>query len=428
MGDTTSGPLSTVEVMPWLETSAVKQRKQFVEAVTRREYTVSELCRRFGISRKTGYKWLGRFRDEDGDEGVDVALQDHPRRPKRTPRKIAPELEAAIVDARKRRPHWGPKKLRAVLAQAHPHVALPSESTFAAVFKRNGLVKPRRRRTKTTPYTAPLAHATRPNALWSIDFKGDFALGRTRCYPLTVTDAYSRYVIACVAMTNTRGTPVRRALERIFDEHGLPDAIRSDNGSPFAAKGVAGLSRLSVWWHKLGIRHERIDPGHPEQNGRHERMHFDLERVIRENVITKLAVAQRLFDAVRYEFNFERPHEALAQRTPYDHYEVSKRRLPEPTWGRDFEYGPDVEVVQISKLGYATCHRGAFFLSTTLVHEKIGLDWLDNHRARVRFGALLLGELRAGRRRRGVAFTAVDAVSPMSPDNLSPMSPDNAHA
>src|SRR5439155_5335112 len=170
--------------------------------------------------------------------------------------------------------------------------------------------------------------ATRPNALWAIDFKGDFSVGRTRCYPLTVTDAYSRYIIACVALTSTRTGPTRRALEKIFDEFGLPDAIRTDNGSPFSAKGLAGLSKLSVWWHKLGIRHERIEPGHPEQNGRHERMHRTLKQETIRPPAPTLRAQQLRFNAFQREYNEERPPEALANATPWSRYRPSSRAYP----------------------------------------------------------------------------------------------------
>jgi len=404
----------------------VKERKQFIASLLAGEHTFAEVCRRFGISRKNGYKWLNRFREEGGAEGLEPSLENRSRRPHRSPTSISGEIESAIVATRKRHPTWGPKKLRVRFAKYFPQLEAPSESTFATVIKRNGLVKPRRRRNRTVRYSSPLAHATRPNAVWCIDYKGDFPLGRTRCYPLTVTDAYSRYVIACVALTSTETGQARRALERIFDEYGLPDAIRSDNGSPFAARGLAGLSRLSTWWHKLGIRHERIEPAHPEQNGQHERMHFDLERVLELEQPRTMHAAQRVFDKFRYEFNFERPHESLGMRTPYDFYEVSKRRLPEPKWGRDFHYEPDVEVVQISKLGYARCHRGTFYASTALIHERIGIEWRDDGTASVYFGRLLLGTLKTKRRDRGVVFAGVEKVSPMSSNNLSPISSDNA--
>jgi transposase InsO family protein len=179
--------------------------------------------------------------------------------------------------------------------------------------------------------------------------KGDFAIGRTRCYPLTITDSYSRFIIAIVALTSTKTNVVKRALQRVFDEYGLPEAIRSDNGSPFSSRGVAGLSTLSVWWHKLGIRHERIDPGHPEQNGRHERMHRDLKRETASPPATTVPKQQRLFDQFRARFNQERPHEALDQRTPHEFYEISSRRLPVPWWGKDFEYDQEAEALRVSQ-------------------------------------------------------------------------------
>jgi putative transposase len=428
MGDTSSGLLRIVEGMPWLETSPVKERKQFIAAVLAGEHSFAEVCRRFGISRKNGYKWVHRFREEGGAEGLDPSLEDRSRRPHHSPSAISEELESAIVATRKRHPTWGPKKLRVRFMKYFPQLEPPSESTFATVIKRNGLVKPRRRRNRTAPYRSPLAHATRPNAVWCIDYKGDFPIGRTRCYPLTITDAYSRYVIACVALTSTETTATRRALERIFDEYGVPDAIRSDNGSPFAARGLAGLSRLSAWWHKLGIRHERIEPAHPEQNGQHERMHFDLERVLELEQPRTLAAAQQVFDKFRQEFNFERPHEALGMRTPSDFYEVSKRCLPEPKWGRDFEYRPNVEVVQVSKLGYARCHRGTFYASNALTHERLGIDWRGDQTASVYFGRLLLGTLKVKRGHRGVVLVPVEKVSPVSSNNLSPMSSNSAPA
>jgi transposase InsO family protein len=398
--------------MPWLETSPVQQRKEFIEAVKRREHSFSELCRRFRISRKNGYKWWNRYLVEEA-RGRQVSFEDRSRRPRRSPSRLKSELEEAIVALRKKRPHWGPKKLRAVLKKANPKLKWPSESTFADVLKRNGLVKPRRKRNKLTPYTAPLEHAARPNAVWSIDFKGDFAVGRTRCYPLTVTDAYSRYIIGCVALTSTQAEPARRALMRIFDEYGLPEAIRSDNGTPFSSKGVGGLSRLSVWWHKLGIRHERIEPGHPEQNGRHERMHLDLHRETASPPAVSIARQQRRLDQFRARFNNERPHEALGQRTPSELYQDSPRRLPEPPWGRAFEYDYDDDVASVSRLGYVNSRAGTFFLSTVLAHEPVLFQWLDRKHARVVWHSLLLGDLHVERKPKRARFIPVEEVTPI---------------
>jgi transposase InsO family protein len=411
----------------------MEQRKEFVEAAVRGEHSFTELCRRYGISRKNGYKWLNRHLIELAVPGGKTSFADRSRRPHNSPMAISAEVEAAIVDVRKQRPHWGPKKLRIVLAKQCPELELPSESTFAAVLKRNGLVRPRRKRTKSTPYTAPLGHAQHPNAVWAIDFKGDFAIGRTRCYPLTITDSYSRFIIAIVALTSTKTNVVKRALQRVFDEYGLPEAIRSDNGSPFSSRGVAGLSTLSVWWHKLGIRHERIDPGHPEQNGRHERMHRDLKRETASPPATTVPKQQRLFDQFRARFNQERPHEALDQRTPHEFYEISSRRLPVPWWGKDFEYDQEAEALRVSKDGYIATHRGAFFLSTTLAHELVEIDWYEANRARVLFGAMNLGELVAKAKRRQLRFFPVESVDLNQPAAIteersrkpSPMSFDN---
>jgi putative transposase len=410
MGDTEWG-LCFAERMPWKEVSPVDLRKQLVKQYLSGAYSLAELCRRFGVSRKTSYKWIGRYRDSGEQQ---TSLEDQSRRPRSSPTATEPWLEQAIVSARKQRPSWGPKKLRAVMAKASPSIALPSVSSFAAIFKRHGLVRPRRRHSRLTPYTAPFASVGGPNALWCIDFKGQFAVGRTVCYPLTVTDAYSRYLIACIGLRSTQGDPVRRALERIFDEFGLPDAIRSDNGPPFASRGVAGLSQLSVWWHKLGIRHERIQPGKPQQNGRHERMHLTLKQETASPAAPSMPQQQTRFDKFRACYNDERPHEAIGQRTPANLYEPSHRRLPEPPWGKDHEYPDDYETVRLSRLGMAPWRHGAFFVSTALKHVLLGLNWQGGQRWRVFFGPLPIGGLTTLPRRRRATFAPVREVSPMS--------------
>lgn len=246
----------------------MEQRKQFIDEYMRGESSMSELARRFGVSRKTHYKWVARYLSTS-------TLEDQSRKPHHSPRAVAARVEDAIIAARRERPRSGPKKLRASLARANPGVELPSTSTFALILYRNGLITPRRRRRRTPPSTRPLSHATAPNKVWCMDFKGDFLVGKRRCYPLTVMDAY--YLIVCVALPSTRAPAVKRALRRAFDDFGLPDAIRSDNGAPFASRAPCGLSELSAWWAKLGIVHERIEPGKPQQNGRHERMHLTLK-------------------------------------------------------------------------------------------------------------------------------------------------------
>src|SRR6185503_8503261 len=282
---------------------SMTERKKFIDDYLTGEFTVTELCSRYGISRKTGHKWIRRFMDH-------CELGERSSRPHHSPKAVPAWVEDAIVRARRQKPKWGPRKLRDALRRANPGAELPSVSTFALIFRRNGLIRPKRRKRKTPPFSAPLAHAKAPNQVWCIDFKGHFAVGSTRCYPLTITDAYSRFLIACVALSRPDGKRVRKVMEQVFDEFGLPDAIRSDNGTPFASSGVAGLSQLSTWWWKLGIRHERIQPGKPQQNGRHERMHLTLAQETASPPSANLKAQQRAFDRFRKEYNCDRPHEA----------------------------------------------------------------------------------------------------------------------
>jgi putative transposase len=389
-----------------MEISPMSQRKRFIDDYLAGEHTMVELCKKYGISRKTGYKWVDRFMS--GCE-----LEDRSSRPHRSPRAVSEWMEDAIVHARKQKPTWGPRKLRAALLRANPDVELPSISTFALIFRRNGLIRPRRRRRLTPPSCAPLSHASGPNVLWCIDFKGHFAVGSTRCHPLTVSDAYSRYLLACVGLNRPDGTQVRRSLERVFEEFGMPDAIRSDNGTPFASTGLAGLSELSAWWLKLGIRHERIEPGHPEQNGRHERMHLTLKQETARPPRPSLKAQQRAFDLFRKEFNHDRPHEALNDNVPADYYESSPRRLPDPPWGKDFRYPADFETVRVSKTGCLRWNDRSVMVGAALKHQLLGLEWHGHAGWSVYFGDLDLGALIREKRGR-LRFVPRSAVSPRS--------------
>ena len=379
-----SEALGTEVTVPWQEMSPMSERKRFVDLHLRGEHSIAELCRRFGISRKTGYKWLRRF-----FEGCE--LVDRPRRPHSSPHAVARWLEDAIVASRRQRPHWGPKKLHAALLRANPGAELPSISTFAAIFKRNGLIRPRRRRRQTPPSSTPFGQVAGPNSLWCVDFKGQFRVGNTQCYPLTVTDAFSRYLIACVALRSTAVASARRAFTEIFEEFGLPDAIRSDNGVPFASRAVAGLSELSAWWLKLGIRHERIQPGKPQQNGRHERMHLTLKQQTALPPASSMRAQQASFDHFRREYNDERPHEALGQKPPAEFFEPSPRHLPEPYW-RDFDYGSDAETQRLDHLGQLHWNSRRVFISSTLRRELVAIEWCDDL-WRLRFANLQLGFL-----------------------------------
>ena len=371
------------EALPWKEKTVVQERKQFIAAYQRGEDSVSELARRFGVSRKTAYKWIKRYVD-----GLD--LEDRSRRPRSNPRAVAAWLVAALVEARKEHPRWGAKKLRVILAKANPMVELPSVSAIAAIFKRHGLVRPRRRRRRIAPASTPFGHVAAPNDLWCIDFKGDFDVGARRCYPLTITDAHSRYLIACVALLSTDEESARRVLERVFFEFGLPKAIRSDNGSPFASRGLGGYSKLSLWWLRLGIRHERIEPGKPQQNGRHERMHLTLKQATAMPPANSRPEQQRRFDLFRAEYNDIRPHEALGQKPPSQFYVTSMRPLPAPAWGGDFNYPSNWERVRVSELGVIVWSGRRVVIGAAFAHQVLGCCWTKDGWD-LYFGPLLLG-------------------------------------
>src|SRR6516162_3511286 len=302
--------------MPWKESSVMDERMRFVIRLKDGE-SMACLCREFGISRKTGYKIFERY-EQCGLEG----LSDRTRRPIRYANQLPEQVEAAIVSAKREKPHWGARKIRERLLRRLPHeVKTPAASTIHAVLDRHGLVKPMGRRRSRAEGT-PLSPGLHPNDLWCTDYKGEFQLSDKRyCYPLTVTDFSSRYLLLCEALESNREELAFRAFERLFQERGLPRAIRSDNGVPFASpNGLFQLSKLSVWWLRLGISIERIRPGHPQQNGRHERMHLTLQQ-------------EAKFDAFLEEFNHERPHEALGMKCPAEIYSASCRPylgIPEP--------------------------------------------------------------------------------------------------
>jgi len=373
--------------LPWKESSPVTERERFIDAYMRREETVAELSRRFGISRKTGYKWIGRYM-------AGTELTDRSRRPRRSPNAVAQDMEDFIVAARKVHTRWGPQKLREALVRTNPGVVFPSAGTFALIFTRNGLVRPRRRRRlRTPPSTQPFGHITGPNSLWCVDFKGDFDVGRRRCYPLTITDAYSRYLICCVGLSSTRSGPVRKVFERVFREFGMPEAIRSDNGSPFASNAPRGLSRLSAWWAQLGIRHERITPGKPQQNGRHERMHLTLKQETAMPPQRTMRSQQRAFDHFRKEYNVDRPHAALGQRVPADYYQPSACAAPEPIWGKDFQYDPDFATSRLDRLGRLRWAEWRVKISDALANTLVGLKWCSARRWDVYFGPNFIGAM-----------------------------------
>ncbi len=315
--------------MPWKESSVMEERLRFVARLLDGE-GMSEVCRSFGISRKTGYKIFKRYKEQ----GVE-ALCDRSRRPVRYANQPPEPIEQMIVRLKKEKPHWGARKIRELLVRrVAGDVRIPAKSTVHAVLDRHGLVQRARQRRRHKAQGTPLSEATAPNALWCADFKGEFKLGNGQyCYPLTVTDQASRFLLLCEALESTKEKGAFEACRQLFRERGLPAAIRSDNGLPFASpNGLYNLSKLSVWWLRLGIAIERIQPGRPQQNGRHERMHLTLKQETTRPAGGNILQQQARFDAFIHEFNGERPHQALNMQCPGELYTPAPRAyrgLPE---------------------------------------------------------------------------------------------------
>ena len=371
------------------------QRVAFIADWLRDEGTMTELAERYGISRKTAYKWVERY-EKDPDHG----LAERSRAPHTHGRAIAPELQRAIVTLRRAHPRWGPKKLRAILTAREPAGGWPAASTMGDLLRREGLSQSRRRVRYLVPVTQPLAAARAPNDVWCADFKGWFrTTDGTRCDPLTVTDARSRFVLCCRIVAPT-AQGVRPWFERTFRDYGLPDALRTDNGSPFASTGPGRLSQLAVWWLKLGIHLDRIDPGHPEQNGRHERFHLTLQQEATATPAATRSAQQRRFDRVRREFNHERPHEALGQQPPGRVYLASPR--PYPARVEDPWYDATHQVRRVNANGQIKWKGERVFVSEALRRQVVGLAETERGDWTVRFMQVELG--RIGRNTR--QFTA----------------------
>jgi transposase InsO family protein len=357
--------------MPWKECSAVEERLRFIARRLDGE-SMTDLCREFGISRKTGYKIFDRYKDH----GLE-ALSDRSRRPVRYANQLPQQIKAAIVKAKRDKPHWGARKIRELLVRRLPgDVRVPANSTIHAVLDRNGLVKrqPSRRNRATG---TPLSPGAAPNALWCADFKGEFRLGNGRyCYPLTVTDHASRYLLLCEALESTRQDLASTAFERLFKERGLPLAIRSDNGVPFASpNALYNLSKLAVWWLRLGIAIERIKPGHPQQNGRHERMHLTLKKEATRPPGANSLQQQDRFDRFLEEFNRERPHQAIAMRCPAELYTPSLRPY---TGLPDLAYPFHHRDVLVTACGRICMHRKKINISHVLAGQRLGIKEVDD--------------------------------------------------
>lgn len=373
--------------MPWLETSPMEERERFIVDHRRDLYTMSELCTRYGISRKSGYKWLARF-----EAGGRAALGDRSRAPHHCPHRIPADVAALICAARRAHPSWGPEKLLDWLAPRHPALVWPAVSTAGDLLARRGLVtKRRRRRRYQHPGVVP-ATTTQPNDLWTADFKGHF---RTRdgiyCYPLTIADQHTRYLLACHGLLSTKGHGVRPVFDRLFREYGLPQAIRTDNGVPFATIGIHGLSQLNVWWLRLGIQHQRILPAHPQQNGAHERMHKTLKGEAIRPPRATLATQQRAFTTFRRLYNEERPHAALHGRTPASLYRASPREYSDTL--PPVEYPGHFIVKRVTNAGTIRFKKRLLFLANALKQHPVGLEEVADGLWSIHFCRVLLGRI-----------------------------------
>lgn len=371
--------------MPWRKTCPMDQRREFIDGWLHDEGTFADLCARFAVSRKTGYKWVERF--EAGGAG---ALVDRSRARLRQETTSA-ERVARIIALRQRHPFWGPKKLKSRLERLEPAIRWPAGSTIGEILRRHGLVVARRTRRRTPIYEGPFVVRLAPNDVWAADFKGWFrTTDGTRVDPLTVSDGASRFLIRCRAVAKTDGDNVQAQLTSAFQEFGLPKALRTDNGVPFATVGVGGLSRLGVWLIKLGVTPERIRPAHPEENGAHERMHRTLKQQTAKPPRTTLAEQQEAFDRFKAEYNGERPHEALGMKTPGEVYRPSPRPFPRRLSAIEYPAGSVVR--RVSTNGTVKFKDKGIYVSNALVDEDVRLE--ENETGwQVSYGPVLLGAL-----------------------------------
>ena len=372
--------------MPWKERSYMEERMLFVSRAQNGE-KLTDLCREFGISRTTGYKFYDRYK-----KFGPVGLSDMSRRPHSSPNETHEAVVELIVNTKKERPTWGAAKIREWLIRKNPGVKIPSRFTVHEILNKYDLVQKRTPRIRGTKYfQGPIAQSGNPNEIWCVDFKGQFQLGNKKyCYPLTVSDHRSRYLITCEGLENTKGNGAMPVFEQAFDEYGLPDAILSDNGAPFASTGLFGLTKLSVWWLKLGIKLHRIEPGHPEQNGRHERMHLTLKQETARPAGDNFLQQQEKFDEFRQCFNMERPYEALDMKCPGEFYQPSTRKLPKQIIEPTYPLHDATKIVGAT--GKLYIQKGSEFeLGQAFSNEKVGIREEDIGLWKVTFMNMDLG-------------------------------------
>lgn len=372
--------------MPWEERNIMSERMCFVSRLENGE-RMTDLCREYGISRKTGYKFWDRYK-RYGPMG----LYDESRAPISIPHRTSKELRKWIIEWKQKHPTWGAKKIRFELERSQKGLKIPSFQTVHNILLKAGYVKRRKQRRRVPGYTGVLRASAHPNEIWGADFKGEFRLGNQfYCYPLTISDHYSRYLLCCEGLESTRQIGVREAFHGTFREYGLPSIIRVDNGSPFAGKGIGGYSKLSVWWLRLGIEVERIEPGHPEQNGRHERLHLTLKQEATRPSGTNFLQQQEKFDRFMEEYNTKRPHEALQMKRPGEVYYKSERQFPDDLLPLDYPLHDLVRKVSTQGMVSPFGRGKPFHLGAAFAGENVGLREVESGRWLVTFMDLDLG-------------------------------------
>jgi putative transposase len=377
--------------MPWKRNDVLEERFRFIEEWKSEDWSLAELCEQYGVTRKTGYKWLERY-EAGGMEG----LRDRSRAPQRHPNALAAGSEERILQVRGEHPWWGARKIHAFLKREDGARVVPAVSTIGNLLKSNGLTIARKRRPRARPSELPLAHATEANRVWCADFKGWFRSGDgDRIDPLTISDAYSRYLLRCQTVRAADFAHSKPIFEAAFREYGLPDRMRTDNGAPFGSNGESGLTGLAVWWIKLGITPERIQPGKPQQNGRHERMHRTLKQATATPPAGNRRAQQQCFDEFRREYNEQRPHEALGQATPASCYAPSAR--PYPRRLAEVEYPESWQVRRVSPAGQVRWQNQYVFVAHALEGEAVGLEPVGEGYWRVWFSFYDIGILDADR-------------------------------
>jgi len=373
--------------MSWRNICPMDEKVKFIAAIKQKHYYMSEICEKVGISRKTGYKWLKRYENE-GPKGLYERSRARIIQKNRT----SDSQLKLILDTKQRFQHWGPKKIKCWLETNYTNKKFPAASTIGNILQKHAMVEHRKKRKNIPPYTKPFINCTRSNDVWSADFKGQFHMGnKSYCYPLTITDNFSRYIIACDGYLSPTFKNVKKSFIRAFKEFGLPIAIKTDNGTPFSSVSAGGLSQLSIWWIKLGICPERIAPGHPEQNGRHERMHRTLKKATTNPPQYSIKSQNNVFEDFINEFNNIRPHEALANKTPASIYTKSKQgypsKIPEVT------YPDDCLVRKVRTNGCIKFNGNLIYVSKLLYGEPVGIVKIKDDCWNIRYSYLSIGML-----------------------------------